>query len=89
MYYYYLSNAAKQFALKNLFFISLTVRCNGHLQGESSTAGEGSRTKGEAQAVDGAAPSDLFSELNLTEFQKLRQQLMLVGFMSHYSLHLN
>ncbi|XP_041636848.1 protein bicaudal D homolog 1-like [Cheilinus undulatus] len=61
------------------------TRCNGHLQSAStagSAAGSGSRSNGEYRGVgrkaEGASTSDLFSEMNLTEIQKLKQQLMTV-----------
>ncbi|XP_065807385.1 protein bicaudal D homolog 1 isoform X6 [Labrus bergylta] len=60
-------------------------RCNGHLQGGTAAgtaAGSGSRSNGEYRAsgrkAEGASTADLFSELNLTEIQKLKQQLMTV-----------
>ncbi|XP_008288538.1 protein bicaudal D homolog 1-like [Stegastes partitus] len=59
------------------------TRCNGHLQGGAGTAaGSVSRANGECRGpsrkAEGAASSDLFSEMNLTEIQKLKQQLMTV-----------
>ncbi|XP_035807490.2 protein bicaudal D homolog 1-like isoform X3 [Amphiprion ocellaris] len=61
------------------------TRCNGHLQGGTgagTAAGSVSRANGECRGLsrkaEGAATSDLFSEMNLTEIQKLRQQLMTV-----------
>lgn len=62
------------------------VRCNGHLQGGTgagTAAGPGSRTNGEhrglGQKAEGTTTSDLFSEMNLTEIQKLKQQLITVS----------
>lgn len=72
--------------------LCFNCRCNGHLQGGASAgtaAGPGPRTNGEHRGPgrkgDGPATSDLFSEINLTEFQKLKQQLMTVGLLSHHS----
>ncbi|XP_034529249.1 protein bicaudal D homolog 1-like isoform X2 [Notolabrus celidotus] len=60
-------------------------RCNGHLQGGTAAgtaAGSGSRSNGEyrgsGRKAEGATTSDLFSEMNLTEIQKLKQQLLTV-----------
>ncbi|XP_074553857.1 protein bicaudal D homolog 1-like isoform X2 [Halichoeres trimaculatus] len=60
-------------------------RCNGHLQGGTAAgtaAVSGSRSNGEyrgsGRKAEGATTSDLFSEMNLTEIQKLKQQLMTV-----------
>ncbi|CAJ1055718.1 protein bicaudal D homolog 1-like isoform X3 [Xyrichtys novacula] len=59
-------------------------RCNGHLQTGSTTgSGLGSRSNGEyrgsVRKAEGASPSsDLYSEMNLTEIQKLKQQLLTV-----------
>ncbi|XP_070709721.1 protein bicaudal D homolog 1-like [Pempheris klunzingeri] len=61
------------------------TRCNGHLQGgtgAATPAGSVSRANGEyrgpGRKAEGAATSDLFSEMNLTEIQKLKQQLIMV-----------
>ncbi|XP_035851956.1 protein bicaudal D homolog 1-like isoform X1 [Sander lucioperca] len=61
------------------------MRCNGHLQGGTGagTAAESvPRANGECRGlgrkVEGAVTSDLFNEMNLTEIQKLKQQLMTV-----------
>uniref|UniRef100_UPI0037E7C6C3 protein bicaudal D homolog 1-like isoform X2 n=1 Tax=Semicossyphus pulcher TaxID=241346 RepID=UPI0037E7C6C3 len=61
------------------------TRCNGHLQGGTAAgtaAGSSSRSNGEfrgsGRKAEGAPTSDLFSEMNLTEIQKLKQQLMTV-----------
>nr|XP_046235598.1 protein bicaudal D homolog 1-like [Scatophagus argus] len=61
------------------------TRCNGHLQGGTgagTAAGLASRANGEYRApgwkAEGTATSDLFNEMNLTEIQKLKQQLMTV-----------
>ncbi|XP_047431678.1 protein bicaudal D homolog 1-like isoform X2 [Mugil cephalus] len=56
------------------------TRCNGHLQGGTG-AGMVPRTNGESKGgrkTEGAVTADLFSEMNLTEIQKLKQQLMTV-----------
>ncbi|KAM6961936.1 LOW QUALITY PROTEIN: protein bicaudal D homolog 1-like [Tautogolabrus adspersus] len=60
-------------------------RCNGHLQGGTAAgtaAGSGSRSNGEyrtsGRKAEGASTADLFSELNLTEIQKLNQKLVTV-----------
>lgn len=67
------------------------VRCNGHLQGGTGTgtaAGSVPRANGEyrGRKADGTATSDLFSEMNLTEIQKLKQQLMTVSLLSSQSM---
>ncbi|XP_077565307.1 protein bicaudal D homolog 1-like isoform X3 [Stigmatopora nigra] len=56
------------------------TRCNGHAQGAArvktapgSANGEGRGARGKSEGV---ATSDLFSEMNLTEVQKLKQQLL-------------
>ncbi|XP_070784812.1 protein bicaudal D homolog 1-like isoform X2 [Enoplosus armatus] len=61
------------------------ARCNGHLQGGTgagTAAGSVPRANGECRGPgrksEGPATSDLFSEMNLTEIQKLKQQLMTV-----------
>ncbi|XP_019128536.2 protein bicaudal D homolog 1 isoform X3 [Larimichthys crocea] len=61
------------------------MRCNGHLQGISgvgTAAGSVSRANGEyrgpGRKTEVTATSDLFSEMNMTEIQKLKQQLMTV-----------
>ncbi|XP_074481672.1 protein bicaudal D homolog 1-like isoform X4 [Sebastes fasciatus] len=61
------------------------TRCNGHLQGGTgagTAAGSAPRANGECRGpgrrAEGAVTSDLFNELNLTEIQKLKQQLMTV-----------
>ncbi|TDG96966.1 hypothetical protein EPR50_G00234980 [Perca flavescens] len=61
------------------------MRCNGHLQGGTGagTAAESvPRANGECRGLgrkaEGAVTSDLFNEMNLTEIQKLKQQLMTV-----------
>ncbi|XP_044041907.1 protein bicaudal D homolog 1-like isoform X2 [Siniperca chuatsi] len=61
------------------------TRCNGHLQGGTGTgtaAGSVPRANGECRGpgrkAEGPTTSDLFSEMNLTEIQKLKQQLMTV-----------
>ncbi|XP_051247972.1 protein bicaudal D homolog 1-like isoform X2 [Dicentrarchus labrax] len=61
------------------------TRCNGHLQGGTGAGtapGSVPRANGEyrgtGRKADGTVTSDLFSEMNLTEIQKLKQQLMTV-----------
>ncbi|KAM9310066.1 protein bicaudal D homolog 1-like [Pholidichthys leucotaenia] len=56
------------------------ARCNGHLHGGAGVAsGFVPRSTGKsAQKDDGAATSDLFTEMNLTEIQKLKRQLVTV-----------
>ncbi|KAM7366779.1 hypothetical protein PAMP_014725 [Pampus punctatissimus] len=61
------------------------TRCNGHLQGgtgSGTTAGSVPRANGECRGpgrkTEEVATSDLFSEMNLTEIQKLKQQLLTV-----------
>ncbi|XP_030296131.1 protein bicaudal D homolog 1-like isoform X5 [Sparus aurata] len=61
------------------------TRCNGHLQsgtGAGTAAGSGPRANGEyrgpGRKAEGTVTADLFSEMNLTEIQKLKQQLMTV-----------
>ncbi|XP_029969123.1 protein bicaudal D homolog 1-like isoform X2 [Salarias fasciatus] len=51
-------------------------RCNGHLQGGVALA---SRTNGESgRKPEGGSTSDLYSEMNMPEIQKLKQQLLMV-----------
>ncbi|XP_050933674.1 protein bicaudal D homolog 1 isoform X1 [Lates calcarifer] len=59
--------------------------CNGHLQsgtGAGTAAGPVPRANGDCRGpgrkAEGAATSDLFSEMNLTEIQKLKQHIMTV-----------
>ncbi|XP_062299806.1 protein bicaudal D homolog 1-like [Scomber scombrus] len=61
------------------------TRCNGHLQsgtGAGTATGSGPRANGECRGPgrksEGDETSDLFSEMNLTEIQKLKQQLLTV-----------
>ncbi|XP_034719052.1 protein bicaudal D homolog 1-like isoform X2 [Etheostoma cragini] len=61
------------------------MRCNGHLQGGTGpgTAAESvpqvnGECRGLGRKAEGAVTSDLFNEMNLTEIQKLKQQLMTV-----------
>ncbi|KAK5849127.1 hypothetical protein PBY51_008791 [Eleginops maclovinus] len=60
------------------------TRCNGHLQGGTAvgTAGSLPRANGDCRVsgwkADGAVTSDLFNEMNMTEIQKLQQQLVTV-----------
>ncbi|KAF7646129.1 hypothetical protein LDENG_00192660 [Lucifuga dentata] len=60
------------------------TRCNGHLQSGTGagTAGAPQRANGECwgagQKAEGTTSSNLFSEMNLTEIQKLKQQLVTV-----------
>ncbi|XP_069012475.1 protein bicaudal D homolog 1-like isoform X1 [Embiotoca jacksoni] len=61
------------------------TRCNGHLHGGmgvTPAAGSVPRANGENRGpgwkAEGATTSDLLSEMNLTEIQKLKQQLMTV-----------
>ncbi|XP_078138084.1 protein bicaudal D homolog 1-like isoform X3 [Centroberyx gerrardi] len=58
------------------------TRCNGHLQGGTgpgTTTGSLPRANGECRGLGRKAEGpDLFSEMNLTEIQKLKQQLMQV-----------
>nr|XP_043878694.1 protein bicaudal D homolog 1-like isoform X1 [Solea senegalensis] len=57
------------------------TRCNGHLQ-SGTGAGTAARPNGECRGpgrkAEGVTTSDLFSEMNLTEIQKLRQHLLTV-----------
>ncbi|XP_041713209.1 protein bicaudal D homolog 1 isoform X2 [Coregonus clupeaformis] len=54
-------------------------RCNGHLHGGSGTGtGTGSLPRANGECRGEGMVSDLFSEMNLTEIQKLRQQLLQV-----------
>ncbi|XP_028278424.1 protein bicaudal D homolog 1-like [Parambassis ranga] len=60
-------------------------RCNGHLQsgtGAGTAAGLGTRANGECRGpgrkAEGGPTSDLLNEMNLTEIQKLKQQLLTV-----------
>ncbi|XP_060929442.1 protein bicaudal D homolog 1-like [Limanda limanda] len=50
------------------------TRCNGHLQG-GTAAGTGARP---GRKAEGVTTSDLYSEMNLTEIQKLKQHIMAV-----------
>ncbi|KAM4569781.1 protein bicaudal D homolog 1-like isoform 2-T2 [Odontesthes bonariensis] len=57
------------------------TRCNGHLQSgtvAAMAAGLASRANGSGRKAEGATTADLFSEMNVTEIQKLKQQLMTV-----------
>ncbi|KAM3587899.1 uncharacterized protein V6R79_016542 [Siganus canaliculatus] len=61
------------------------TRCNGHFHsgsGAGIAAGPAPRANGEHRGsgrnTEGTATSDLFSEINLTEIQKLKQQLMTI-----------
>ncbi|XP_053170080.1 protein bicaudal D homolog 1-like isoform X2 [Scomber japonicus] len=61
------------------------TRCNGHLQsgtGAGTATGSAPRANGDCRGPgrksEGDATSDLFSEMNLTEIQKLKQQLLTV-----------
>ncbi|XP_035771497.1 protein bicaudal D homolog 1-like isoform X1 [Neolamprologus brichardi] len=61
------------------------TRCNGHLQsgsGPVTAVGSALRANGECRRqclkTEGAATSDLLTEMNLTEIQKLKQQLIAV-----------
>lgn len=69
----------------------LSVRCNGHLQGGTgagTAAGSGPRANGECRGpgrkAEGAATADLFNEMNMTEIQKLKQQLMTVSLLPYH-----
>ncbi|XP_053270995.1 protein bicaudal D homolog 1-like [Pleuronectes platessa] len=60
-------------------------RCNGHLQGGTAAgtaAALGARPNGECRGpgrkAEGVTTSDLYSEMNLTEIQKLKQHIMAV-----------
>ncbi|XP_059181592.1 protein bicaudal D homolog 1-like [Centropristis striata] len=60
-------------------------RCNGHLQGGTgagAATGSVPRANGECRGpgrkAEGTVTSDLFNEMNLTEIQKLKQQLLTV-----------
>ncbi|XP_061769171.1 protein bicaudal D homolog 1-like isoform X2 [Nerophis ophidion] len=59
-----------------------TTRCNGHVQGATrllTAAGSATGANGGAgRKAEGVTSSDLFSEINLTEVQKLKQQLLTV-----------
>uniref|UniRef100_A0A8C8E3R8 Protein bicaudal D homolog 1 n=1 Tax=Oryzias sinensis TaxID=183150 RepID=A0A8C8E3R8_9TELE len=59
------------------FFTQSPNRCNGLLQGGGAAASV-HRANGEIRKAEGAAGVDLFSEMNSTEIQKLKQQLMTV-----------
>ncbi|RVE56233.1 hypothetical protein OJAV_G00218970 [Oryzias javanicus] len=59
------------------FFTQSPNRCNGLLQGGGAAAPV-HRTNGESRKAEGATGADLFSEMNSTEIQKLKQQLMTV-----------
>ncbi|XP_077400557.1 protein bicaudal D homolog 1-like isoform X2 [Vanacampus margaritifer] len=59
------------------------TRCNGHMQGATrmatgsgSVAGANGECRGTSRKSEGVATSDLYSEMNLTEVQKLKQQLL-------------
>ncbi|KAJ3612058.1 hypothetical protein NHX12_020335 [Muraenolepis orangiensis] len=52
-------------------------RCNGHLQGVGSVLRANGDCRGAGRRMDGVGP-DLFSEINLPEMQKLKQQLIQV-----------
>ncbi|XP_035003916.1 protein bicaudal D homolog 1 isoform X2 [Hippoglossus stenolepis] len=61
------------------------TRCNGHLQGGTAAgtaAALGARPNGECRGpgrkAEGVTTSDLYSEMNLTEIQKLKQHIMAV-----------
>uniref|UniRef100_A0A667ZWT0 Bicaudal D homolog 1a n=1 Tax=Myripristis murdjan TaxID=586833 RepID=A0A667ZWT0_9TELE len=60
------------------------ARCNGHIQGGTGAAtptGSLPRANGECRGLgrkSDVVPPDLFSEMNLTEIQKLKQQLLQV-----------
>ncbi|XP_029902221.1 protein bicaudal D homolog 1-like [Myripristis murdjan] len=60
------------------------TRCNGHIQGGTGAAtptGSLPRANGECRGLgrkSDVVPPDLFSEMNLTEIQKLKQQLLQV-----------
>nr|XP_061809171.1 protein bicaudal D homolog 1-like [Nerophis lumbriciformis] len=61
------------------------TRCNGHVQGvtrlkaaSGSVTGANGECRGTNRKTEGVATSDLFSEMNLTEVQKLKQQLLTV-----------
>ncbi|XP_072233120.1 protein bicaudal D homolog 1-like isoform X2 [Leuresthes tenuis] len=57
------------------------TRCNGHLQSGTAAAmaaGLASRANGSGRKAEGSTTADLFSEMNITEIQKLKQQLMTV-----------
>lgn len=65
------------------------VRCNGHLQGRTGAGtptGSVTRANGECRGpgrkAEGVVTSDLYSEMNLTEIQKLKQQIMTVSLHS-------
>ncbi|XP_077356536.1 protein bicaudal D homolog 1-like isoform X2 [Festucalex cinctus] len=59
------------------------TRCNGHVQGATrmatasgSVAGANGECRGTSRKTESLATSDLYSEMNLTEVQKLKQQLL-------------
>nr|XP_049616528.1 protein bicaudal D homolog 1 isoform X5 [Syngnathus scovelli] len=59
------------------------LRCNGHVQGATQMATASATVAGanrecRSRKTEGVATSDLFSEMNLTEVQKLKQQLLIV-----------
>ncbi|XP_076577850.1 protein bicaudal D homolog 1-like isoform X1 [Chaetodon auriga] len=63
------------------------LRCNGHLQGGTGAGtapGSVPRANGEYRAsgrkAEGTLTTDLLSEMNLTEIQKVKQQLMTVEY---------
>nr|XP_057922145.1 protein bicaudal D homolog 2-like isoform X4 [Doryrhamphus excisus] len=59
-----------------------STRCNGHVQGATrlltATGSATGANSGAGRKADGVTSSDLFSEMNLTEVQKLKQQLSTV-----------
>ncbi|XP_019732639.1 protein bicaudal D homolog 1-like isoform X3 [Hippocampus comes] len=61
------------------------TRCNGHVQGATriatasgSVAGANGERRGTSRKTEGVTTSDLYSEMNVTEVQKLKQQLLTV-----------
>ena len=72
-----------------MLFSAVSSRCNGHLQsgtGAGTATGSAPRANGDCRGPgrksEGDATSDLFSEMNLTEIQKLKQQLLTVSLIS-------
>ncbi|XP_029351351.1 protein bicaudal D homolog 1-like isoform X3 [Echeneis naucrates] len=66
--------------------LPLSARCNGHLQGgegAGTAAGPMARANGECRGLgrktEGKSALDLYSEMNLTEIQKLKQHIMTVN----------
>ncbi|XP_054655825.1 protein bicaudal D homolog 1-like isoform X2 [Dunckerocampus dactyliophorus] len=59
-----------------------STRCNGHVQGATrlltATGSATGANSGAGRKAEGVTSSDLFSEINLTEVQKLKQQLLTV-----------